>query len=156
MKKKLFIYPIFCLLSLGLLTTSCSSDDDSQSIVEGNKKIKITLTVNNVAENDYVNLTIGGTKVNQTTVLKLNGVPQNNVSVISFSNDDFMNGTVTYVIEDIDGLYVANTSGIINDLTPDNAQMTYSYVAEVNDNVVQNVNNAPVQGTNGITLNFNY
>ena len=43
MKKKLFIYPIFCLLSLGLLTTSCSSDDDSQSIVEGNKKIKITL-----------------------------------------------------------------------------------------------------------------
>ena len=151
MKKKLFIYPIFCLLSLGLLTTSCSSDDDSQSIVEGNKKIKITLTVNNVAENDYVNLTIGG-----TTVLKLNGVPQNNVSVISFSNDDFMNGTVTYVIEDIDGLYVANTSGIINDLTPDNAQMTYSYVAEVNDNVVQNVNNAPVQGTNGITLNFNY
>ena len=156
MKKKLFIYSIFCLLSLGLLTTSCSSDDDSQSIVEGNKKIKITLTVNNVAENDYVNLTIGGTKVNQTTVLKLNGVPQNNVSVISFSNDDFMNGTVTYVIEDIDGLYVANTSGIINDLTPDNAQMTYSYVAEVNDNVVQNVNNAPVQGTNGITLNFNY
>ena len=143
-------------MSLGLLTTSCSSDDDSQSIVEGNKKIKITLTVNNVAENDYVNLTIGGTKVNQTTVLKLNGVPQNNVSVISFSNDDFMNGTVTYVIEDIDGLYVANTSGIINDLTPDNAQMTYSYVAEVNDNVVQNVNNAPVQGTNGITLNFNY
>ena len=108
---------VLAVLTLGLSTTACSSDDnstDSPALEKNTYKVTVSLT--NVGENDFVSLIYaGGTLSGKTDVWKVNGKVRTGESAISLAKNDFGAGTKTYVIETTEPINAfANSVQIIN------------------------------------------
>ncbi|MDR2223704.1 MAG: hypothetical protein LBE34_13380 [Flavobacteriaceae bacterium] len=117
-KLKSVLFGILAVVSIGLFTTGCSKSDDSNpgdfSLEKNNYKITVSLT--NVEENDFISLTFaGGTAMGKTDVWKVNGKVRTGESAVSLAKNDFGAGTTTYVIETTEPIHAfANGVQIIN------------------------------------------
>jgi len=148
---------LLCILMMGTLL-SCSSDDDSGSPSTTNgKNVKLTITVNGVADSDYLSfVAVGGAAsgASENTVWKVNGTALTDESGVSLGENDFMGSTQTYVIESVTPLSVVSVG--MQFLTFGERSYTFSYKAEVNGEVVKEENNITVTATNDYTHDYTY
>lgn len=112
-KFKTALLGVLTLLTLGLFTTGCSSDDNSSEPFKQEKDTyKITVTLADVDQDrDYVSITfVGGTITGKTDVWKVNGVVKTNEAAASLSKKDFGAGAKTYVIETTEPIHALTGS----------------------------------------------
>lgn len=139
MNKKIALLGFLSVFALGLLTTSCSSDDDNNPTTPDGSNYKITVTLDDVnPDEDYVSVVVsGGTLDGETDVWKVNGVVRTGESAIGLGNNDFAGATKTYVIETTKPIRAfAGAVQIINY----GEDMPLSYKIEKTNEVVVNEN----------------
>ena len=155
LKRILILTTVFGSLSLGL--TNCSSDDNNDGIPGLNlKKMKLTVTVNGVQENDIVTFNATTTSVynDQPVLWKVNGADKPNEPIVNLDQQNFLGSTKTYVIESAVDLPAANVMLYIAPYT--DHLLTYSYKAEVNGNVVKDEQNIPITNPNTFSVTYTY
>lgn len=95
--KNAFLFLFLLLGSMSMM--ACSSDGDEAVPTDGNN-YKITVTANNVEENDFISFVVVGSDIAQSnTVWKVNGEVRNGETGISLAKNAFTGSTKTYVIE---------------------------------------------------------
>lgn len=98
LKHTVFIF----MLVLGVVLVGCSSDDDRPS--PNRNTYKVTMTISNVEEPDFISLTIAGVNFDASagnTLWKINGQEMTGETVVSLARADFVGSTLTYTIESI-------------------------------------------------------
>lgn len=82
--------------------SSCSNNDDNNNS-HNDSSYKITITLNEVNENnDYVSVTLAGNNLSgdvESPLWSINGEGQPNTLTVSLDKNDFTGATKTYIIE---------------------------------------------------------
>lgn len=82
--------------------SSCSNNDDNNNS-HNDSSYKITITLNEVNENnDYVSVTLAGNNLSgdvESLLWSINGEGQPNTLTVSLDKNDFTGATKTYIIE---------------------------------------------------------
>ncbi|PZF71787.1 hypothetical protein [Taibaiella soli] len=148
----------FAFLGILFVTSfaACKKSDNNSPATPSGKSAKFTFTVSGITNSDYVSFVAAGSTgtLNSNTAWKVNGVTRSNEEAISFGNNDFANGTATYVIETATPLLAMSIG--IQCLATSTHSYTISYKAEVNGEVKQNEQNVTVSNTQDYTRNFSY
>ena len=155
MKRALMSTVLLSGLILGL--SSCVSDDGNVGTPGVNfKKMKLTVTVNGVQENDIVTFNATTTSVynDQPVLWKVNGVDKPNEPMVNLDQQNFVGSTKTYVIESAVDLPAANVMMYFAPFT--DHQITYSYKAEINGNVVKDEQNISLANPNTFSVTYTY
>ncbi|MDR0229081.1 MAG: hypothetical protein LBI72_08470 [Flavobacteriaceae bacterium] len=117
-KLKSTLFSVLAVLTMGLFTVGCSKSDDNHGGDFSTEKntYKITVSLTNVEENDFVSISFaGGTVMGKSDVWKVNGKERTGESAIGLGKNDFGAGTKTYVIETTEPVHAfANGVQIIN------------------------------------------
>ncbi|WP_057939731.1 hypothetical protein [Algoriphagus resistens] len=98
LKRTVFIF----MLVLGVALAGCSRDDDSPSA--NRNTYKVTMTISDVEETDFISLTLTGVNLDGSagnTLWKINGQEMTGETVVSLARADFVESTLTYTIESI-------------------------------------------------------
>ncbi len=156
---KNFVIVLFLVFGCASIS-SCKNDDDEESVTtpaDGKNTYKFTISINSsIDSSDYLSFVIvgGGLDGNQKTFWKVNGVTQDNQQAVSLGDNDFSNGTTTYVIESVTPFELA-TAGI--QLINFDADLKYSFKVEVNGEVTVNEDNKTLTGDGSdFTKDYNF
>ena len=155
MKKTL---SLLAVAALGLITlNSCSKGDGPTLDINKVKTAKFTIQVKGLEANDHALFVFSsGEATANTTLWKINGSERANEKVISLDEDDLKAGA-TFIIETTRPVVAISTGyTFTNGDNTAHTPVTFSYKAEINGKVANDVKNQAIAAGDNLNIDLSY
>lgn len=154
LSSKLGVFTALSVLALSGVTASCSSSDDNKELdsIYDTSNYKASFTLEGVqADVDQVHVIVVGVGIDGKPVdFKVNGEVKTAELGISFKEEDFVNGTTTYVIESTKKAAAFNCSVTV---TNKDADLSLKYTIQEKGKTIINENQV-LQGSVRFDKNY--